>query len=109
MSALADIPEGTPPPERLCQARTPPINQWVLSDPKPSTFGWHIACPACLDGRVLLGPDPIDPFEYEMLLDSCTAGCSPASVMRWHAYRLGEPEIWFAWLRERKAGRRAAT
>jgi hypothetical protein len=108
MSDPADIPVAEPPPDLWCKAKTPPIDQWVLSDPKPSAFGWHITCPACLNGRVLLGPDPSDPFEYEMLTGSCTAGCRPASVMRWHAYRQGEPEIWFNWLKERKAGRGVA-
>jgi hypothetical protein len=61
-----------------------------------------------MDGRVLFGPDPSDAFEYQMLTDSCTGGCSPASVMRWHAYRLGEPEIWFDWLRRHRTARRAA-
>jgi hypothetical protein len=103
-----DIPAADPPNKLWCSARTPPIGRWVLSNPKPSAHGWHICCPSCVDGRVLLGPDPSNAFEYQMLLDSCTAGCGPASVMRWHAYRLGEPEIWFDWLKERKAARRAA-
>jgi hypothetical protein len=94
------IPEGPPAPGR--SHRTPPIGEWVLAKPKPSAAGYHIACPACVDGRVLLEPDPADPYGYLLRPDTCSADCDPATVMRWHAVRVGDMGLWFAWLRHNR-------
>ncbi len=96
-NAGPDIPEAEPGPDRAHP--TPPIGEWVLTKPRPSAAGWHIPCPACVDGRALLEPNPADAYGYLLRPDTCSAGCDPADVMRWHAVRQGDMGLWFAWLR----------
>src|SRR5690242_15363534 len=89
------IPEEPPAPG-LAQ-RTPPIGGWWCHNPRPSRQGWHIACPCCLAGRVLLAPDPGDTFEYLIRPETCTAGCTTRDVMRWYAVREGDMGLFFRW------------
>jgi hypothetical protein len=92
MTAADDpaIPVAEPPSNLWCHARTLPIGEWVLGGPKPSSFGWHISCPSCLDGRAALDPDPSDPFGYILAAEPCTRGCDPELIQWWHLWRSGE-------------------
>jgi hypothetical protein len=92
MNALDEhaILKGSPPPDRWCRAKTPPIGEWVLQDPHPSHLGWHIRCPSCLEGRVALDPELEDKFGYRLAPEPCTAGCRPELIQWWHLWRLGE-------------------
>ena len=88
---------------------TPPIGGWRCHDPRPCRFGWHIACPHCLTGRVLLAPDPADAFGYLIRPATCTVDCPARDVMRAFAWREGDMGLFFRWLdRQRPAGRAAA-
>jgi hypothetical protein len=104
-----DIPDGVVPARLTASTGVPPLGEWRFCDPRPSPAGWHVACPCCLGGRVLLRPDPRDPWEYEMLPDTCSGGCDPYSVARWwFVVRMGEPQAWWDWLardHERRARR----
>ena len=104
-------PHGIPrePPDPRLRQALPPFGPWVLHDAQPSRAGYHVRCPACLTGRVLLAPDPDDDLEYLFLPGTCSAGCDPYDVMRWWAFREGDPGLWFDWLqRQRARTRRAA-
>jgi hypothetical protein len=102
-----DIPEG-PVPDRFSAALGfPPLGGWLWFQPRPSVAGWHISCPSCLEGRVLLRRHRIDCIDYEMQPDTCSNDCDPYSVVRWLSVRLGDPELWWDWL-DRQRARRAA-
>src|SRR4051812_22419604 len=87
----------------------PPIGGWWVHRPDRSRMGWHVACPSCLAGRVLLAPDPADASGYLIRPATCTAGCPARDVMRAFGWREGDMGLFFRWLdRQRPAGRAAA-
>src|SRR4051812_28060417 len=65
----------------------PPIGGWWAHYPAKSRAGWHVACPRCLAGRVLLAPDPEDASGYLIRPATCTVGCPARDVMRAFAWR----------------------
>lgn len=50
---------------------------------------WAIPCPACLEGWCAVLPDGTE-FGYRLAVEyGCSAGCEPAAVAWWHAWRCG--------------------
>jgi hypothetical protein len=101
------VPHGIPreDPAPGTAGPLPPLGGWRFHDPQPSRNGWHIACPCCLEGRVLIAPEADD---YALRPDTCTLWCPPRDVMRWYAVREGDMRIFFRWLEAQRPTRRAA-
>src|SRR3954454_18430702 len=84
---LPDV--GRPPRHRLCPEGTPPIALKFLGA-KPTTGGYLLPCPRCVQGWALLVPTG-EPYSYTVSLGhGCSRGCAAEDIAHWHMLRNGE-------------------